>query len=196
MHAQQLYFCLMCARRYPGWPDATPSLAAEEMGSLSVHDVADIIRNSWGCSISTDIRGLHADLSCSTSQGCLPAGDVADVIYRSGARLCMPLASLPGHIGAQDYELEEPPEAASRWVEELAGLACALQDRLRAVPALPERAAIQVPLTCMRGLMYTSFQCSSPDQTHHSRADAVQYGAHYHHIPASPMSQQEASVPD
>ena len=72
------------------------------------------------------------------------ADDVADIVFRSGACLCMPLASLPGRIAAEHYGLSEPPEAASSWVEDLSVLTTSLQTRLQALPSLPERAVIQV----------------------------------------------------
>ena len=81
------------------------------------------------------------------SQHVLSAGDVAEVLFRGAARLGLPLGSLAVRISGEDYDLQEPPEAASEWIDMLTGLLGGLQERLQAAPNLPERAVVQVRFT-------------------------------------------------
>lgn len=59
-----------------------------------------------------------------------------DYIWRTGARLNVPLAWLPERIASQRFALEEPPSRASDWVPEVLRHAAIFAQRLEHMPCL------------------------------------------------------------
>ena len=70
-----------------------------------------------------------------------------DYIWRTGARLNLPLAGLPERIAAQRFALEEPPSRASDWVPDLLRHAAIFAQRLEHMPCLG-RSDIQLVSAC------------------------------------------------
>ena len=66
------------------------------------------------------------------------------MLFRGAARLSLPLGPLAGRISGEDYDLQEPSDATSEWVDLLSGLLGGLQERLQAAASLPDRAVHQV----------------------------------------------------
>lgn len=76
----------------------------------------------------------------------LSAGDVGECIFKAGVRLALPLAHVVQRIAGVNYDLEEPAEQASEWVEDLCGHIATFRDRLAQASTLPEATVLQVRL--------------------------------------------------
>jgi hypothetical protein len=66
----------------------------------------------------------------------LAAGDVRDYVWRTGARLNLPLAWLPDRIAGGRFALEEPPSRPSEWVGDVLRQARVFAQRLDHMPSL------------------------------------------------------------
>ena len=66
----------------------------------------------------------------------LAAADVRDYVWRTGARLNLPLAWLPDRIASGRFALEEPPSRPSDWVSDVLRQARVFAQRLDHMPSL------------------------------------------------------------
>ena len=64
------------------------------------------------------------------------AADVRDYVWRTGARLNLPLAWLPDRIACGRFALEEPPSRPSEWVGDVLRQARVFVQRLEHMDSL------------------------------------------------------------
>ena len=82
---------------------------------------------------------------------------MSECILKAGIRQALPLGPVIQRISAVDYDLEEPAEQASEWVDDLTGHMGSFRDRLSQASSLPEATVSQVRnaydrLTCLPAL--------------------------------------------
>jgi len=98
----------------------------------------------WSCFTQEHDFHVHtAAVSCVM----LPTADVRDYVWRTCARLNLPLAWLPDRIAGGRFALEEPPSRPSEWVGDVLRQARVFAQRLEHMRSLDRDDVLLVSLS-------------------------------------------------